>query len=45
MCVHRAVQVSASVAAGAQSIKELEEWNAMYGEGGSRKTAPLSYFL
>ncbi|CAI5470483.1 unnamed protein product [Closterium sp. Yama58-4] len=38
-------QVSASVAGEAQSMQELKEWNNLYGEGGNRKKATLSYFL
>ncbi|KAL2556156.1 P-loop containing nucleoside triphosphate hydrolase superfamily protein [Forsythia ovata] len=38
-------QVSASFAAEGSVMSELEQWNNLYGEGGSRKKQQLSYFL
>ncbi|WOH06714.1 hypothetical protein DCAR_0626142 [Daucus carota subsp. sativus] len=38
-------QVAASYSSGGASMGELEQWNNLYGEGGSRKTEQLSYFL
>jgi len=38
-------QVCASVNKDAVSMQELHQWNEMYGEGGSRRTEALSYFL
>ncbi|GMH29587.1 hypothetical protein Nepgr_031430 [Nepenthes gracilis] len=38
-------QVSPSFAAGGSIMNELNEWNNIYGEGGSRKKQQLTYFL
>ncbi|CAA2969820.1 nuclear valosin-containing -like [Olea europaea subsp. europaea] len=38
-------QVSASFASEGSVMSELEQWNNLYGEGGSRKKQQLSYFL
>ncbi|KAK1366541.1 putative cell division cycle ATPase [Heracleum sosnowskyi] len=38
-------QVSASYSSGGPSMGELQQWNNLYGEGGSRKKEQLSYFL
>ncbi|KAL1830204.1 hypothetical protein ACET3Z_008616 [Daucus carota] len=38
-------QVAASFAAEGSIMNELEQWNDLYGEGGSRKKEQLSYFL
>ncbi|CAI9094208.1 OLC1v1029902C1 [Oldenlandia corymbosa var. corymbosa] len=38
-------QVAASFAAGGSIMAELKQWNDLYGEGGSRKTEQLTYFL
>ncbi|XP_047958449.1 uncharacterized protein LOC125203962 [Salvia hispanica] len=38
-------QVAASFASGGSVMAELKQWNDLYGEGGSRKTEQLSYFL
>ncbi|CAI9767689.1 unnamed protein product [Fraxinus pennsylvanica] len=38
-------QVSASFASEGSVMNELEQWNNLYGEGGSRKKKQLSYFL
>eukprot|EP00897_Mesotaenium_endlicherianum_P002128 jgi/Mesen1/1943/ME000146S01022 len=38
-------QVAASVAMEGTAMSELNEWNELYGEGGTRKKAVLSYFL
>ncbi|BBN06651.1 ATPase family AAA domain-containing protein 1 [Marchantia polymorpha subsp. ruderalis] len=38
-------QVCASVSADAASMTELLQWNELYGEGGSRRKAVLSYFM
>ncbi|KAL2902691.1 putative AAA domain-containing protein C24B10.10c [Bienertia sinuspersici] len=38
-------QVAASFASGGAVMNELKQWNELYGEGGSRKTEQLSYFL
>ncbi len=38
-------QVSASVSDEQASMGELKQWNSMFGEGGDRKQANLSYFL
>ncbi|KAK9277498.1 hypothetical protein L1049_007042 [Liquidambar formosana] len=38
-------QVAASFAAEGSIMSELEQWNDLYGEGGSRKKQQLSYFL
>eukprot|EP00271_Cylindrocystis_brebissonii_P011385 TRINITY_DN2881_c0_g1_i1.p1 TRINITY_DN2881_c0_g1~~TRINITY_DN2881_c0_g1_i1.p1 ORF type:complete len:1004 (+),score=276.61 TRINITY_DN2881_c0_g1_i1:34-3012(+) len=38
-------KVRSSVATEASSMLELTQWNEQYGEGGTRKTTPLSYFM
>ncbi|BBN05173.1 ATPase family AAA domain-containing protein 1 [Marchantia polymorpha subsp. ruderalis] len=38
-------QVSASFASEGTGMQELQEWNDLYGEGGSRKKQQLTYFL
>lgn len=38
-------QFAASVATEGVSMGELQEWNELYGEGGTRKKTTLSYFL
>ncbi|KAJ7010565.1 hypothetical protein D5086_000864 [Populus alba] len=38
-------QVAASFAAEGASMNELQQWNELYGEGGSRKKQQLTYFL
>lgn len=38
-------QVSSSFAAEGAGMAELKEWNELFGEGGSRKTQQLTYFL
>ena len=38
-------QVSASFASEGAGMSELQQWNELYGEGGSRKKQQLSYFL
>ncbi|GER35222.1 AAA-type ATPase family protein [Striga asiatica] len=38
-------QVCASVSSESQNMNELLQWNELYGEGGSRKKASLSYFM
>ncbi|XP_024529434.1 peroxisomal biogenesis factor 6 isoform X1 [Selaginella moellendorffii] len=38
-------QVSASFSAEGAGMSELQEWNELYGEGGSRKKQQLSYFM
>ncbi|KAL8148352.1 hypothetical protein AgCh_005648 [Apium graveolens] len=38
-------QVAASFASEGSVMSELKQWNALYGEGGSRKKEQLSYFL
>eukprot|EP00249_Psilotum_nudum_P020431 c27701_g2_i1 orf=454-2958(+) len=38
-------KVSASFAAEGAGMAELQEWNELYGEGGSRKKQQLTYFL
>jgi hypothetical protein len=39
------VQVCASVSSDSANMTELVQWNELYGEGGSRKKAALSYFM
>ncbi|KAG6788267.1 hypothetical protein POTOM_004329 [Populus tomentosa] len=39
------MQVAASFAAEGASMNELQQWNELYGEGGSRKKQQLTYFL
>ncbi|XP_051132188.1 uncharacterized protein LOC127252165 isoform X2 [Andrographis paniculata] len=38
-------QVCASVSSESQNMNELQQWNELYGEGGSRKKESLSYFM
>ncbi|KAB1215393.1 ATPase family AAA domain-containing protein 1-A [Morella rubra] len=38
-------QVAASFASEGSIMSELQQWNQLYGEGGSRKQQQLSYFL
>eukprot|EP00741_Cyanophora_paradoxa_P004124 tig00000769_g4005.t1 len=38
-------EIGASVSEDAFSIGELRKWNEMYGEGGSRRKEPLTYFM
>lgn len=38
-------QVSASFASEGTIMNELQQWNELYGEGGSRKKKQLSYFM
>ncbi|XP_028804183.1 uncharacterized protein LOC114759219 isoform X2 [Neltuma alba] len=38
-------QVCASVSSESANMNELLQWNELYGEGGSRKTRSLSYFM
>eukprot|EP00249_Psilotum_nudum_P025093 c29372_g2_i2 orf=685-4584(+) len=38
-------QVCASVSSDSTNMAELSQWNEMYGEGGSRRKASLSYFM
>ncbi|KAG9154166.1 hypothetical protein Leryth_000634 [Lithospermum erythrorhizon] len=38
-------QVCASVSSESVNMNELLQWNDLYGEGGSRKTKSLSYFM
>ncbi|XP_019197433.1 PREDICTED: uncharacterized protein LOC109191291 isoform X2 [Ipomoea nil] len=38
-------QVCASVSSESTNMNELLQWNDLYGEGGSRKTKALSYFM
>lgn len=38
-------QVCASVSSESQNMTELLQWNELYGEGGSRRKAALSYFM
>ncbi|XP_047981035.1 uncharacterized protein LOC125222455 [Salvia hispanica] len=38
-------QVCASVSSDSQNMNELNQWNELYGEGGSRKKKSLSYFM
>lgn len=38
-------QVCASVSSESTNMTELLQWNELYGEGGSRKRASLSYFM
>ncbi|KAK8711525.1 hypothetical protein V6N13_146806 [Hibiscus sabdariffa] len=38
-------QVCASVSSESTNMNELHQWNDLYGEGGSRKKKPLSYFM
>ncbi|XP_026407601.1 uncharacterized protein LOC113302859 isoform X3 [Papaver somniferum] len=38
-------QVGASVSSESSNMSGLLQWNELYGEGGSRRTKPLSYFM
>ncbi|XP_045830782.1 uncharacterized protein LOC123921896 isoform X4 [Trifolium pratense] len=38
-------QVCASVSSESTNMNELQQWNDLYGEGGSRKMRSLSYFM
>ncbi|XP_057425216.1 uncharacterized protein LOC130718616 [Lotus japonicus] len=38
-------QVGASVSSDSTNMNELQQWNDLYGEGGSRKVRSLSYFM
>ncbi|CDY22053.1 BnaA09g00820D [Brassica napus] len=38
-------QVCASVSTDSSNMNELQQWNELYGEGGSRKKTSLSYFM
>ncbi|PWA92067.1 ATPase, AAA-type, core [Artemisia annua] len=38
-------QICASVSSDSANMNELVQWNELYGEGGSRKKQPLSYFM
>ncbi|XP_010542857.1 PREDICTED: uncharacterized protein LOC104815931 isoform X1 [Tarenaya hassleriana] len=38
-------QVCASVSSESSNMNELQQWNELYGEGGSRKKTSLSYFM
>ncbi|KAI3919577.1 hypothetical protein MKX01_018400 [Papaver californicum] len=38
-------QVGASVSSESSNMNGLLQWNELYGEGGSRRTKPLSYFM
>ncbi|KAM7475733.1 hypothetical protein LguiB_022976 [Lonicera macranthoides] len=42
---HAHEQVCASVSSESQNMTELLQWNELYGEGGSRRKAALSYFM
>ncbi|GAB2269699.1 hypothetical protein Dimus_004621 [Dionaea muscipula] len=42
---HAHEQVCASVSSESHNMTELQQWNELYGEGGSRKKAALSYFM
>ncbi|KAM3228596.1 hypothetical protein ACQJBY_059930 [Aegilops geniculata] len=42
---HAHEQVCASVSSDSTNMNELVQWNDLYGEGGSRKTTTLSYFM
>lgn len=39
------LKVGVSVSTEAGTLQELQQWNDMYGEGGSRKKTTLSYFM
>ncbi|KAG0472157.1 hypothetical protein HPP92_016703 [Vanilla planifolia] len=41
---HAHEQVCASVSSESTNMNELQQWNELYGEGGSRKKKALSYF-
>ncbi|XP_047939920.1 uncharacterized protein LOC125187380 [Salvia hispanica] len=38
-------QVCSSVSSESQNMTQLQQWNELYGEGGTRKKTQLSYFL
>nr|GEU69604.1 ATPase, AAA-type, core [Tanacetum cinerariifolium] len=38
-------QVCASVSSDSANMNQLVQWNELYGEGGSRKMQPLSYYM
>ncbi|KAL8140122.1 hypothetical protein V2J09_006143 [Rumex salicifolius] len=42
---HAHEQVCASVSSESVNMTELQQWNELYGEGGSRKKKALSYFM
>ncbi|XP_074317189.1 uncharacterized protein LOC141653353 isoform X1 [Silene latifolia] len=42
---HAHEQVCASVSSESVNMTELQQWNELYGEGGSRRKKPLSYFM
>ncbi|GAB2289401.1 hypothetical protein Dimus_023711 [Dionaea muscipula] len=42
---HAHEQVCASVSSESHNMTELQQWNDLYGEGGSRKKKALSYFM
>ncbi|CAM0907386.1 unnamed protein product [Alopecurus aequalis] len=42
---HAHEQVCASISSDSTNMNELIQWNDLYGEGGSRKKTPLSYFM
>ncbi|GMH01158.1 hypothetical protein Nepgr_002997 [Nepenthes gracilis] len=42
---HAHDQVCASVSSESVNMTELQQWNELYGEGGSRKKKALSYFM
>ncbi|XP_047309506.1 uncharacterized protein LOC124912911 [Impatiens glandulifera] len=42
---HAHEQVCASVSSESVNMTELQQWNELYGEGGSRRRKPLSYFM
>ncbi|WZZ19616.1 hypothetical protein YC2023_112705 [Brassica napus] len=39
------LKVCASVSTDSSNMNELQQWNELYGEGGSRKKTSLSYFM
>lgn len=45
LCLFFLLQVCASVSSESANMNELLQWNELYGEGGSRKKAALSYFM
>ncbi|PKA58437.1 Katanin p60 ATPase-containing subunit A1 [Apostasia shenzhenica] len=42
---HAHEQVCASVSSESTNMNELQQWNELYGEGGSRRKTSLSYFM
>ena len=38
-------QITASTSRDTAGMQELQAWNDLFGEGGSRKSSSLSYFL